>query len=133
MAQKPQKSVTKNRAKYRCLPRLEILISAVNAIDEQEDPDEGRYDFADNDYKRLCKSIHELAQMASLRRDMRDDYRKAMAGSPEEWDRFCDRVGVKLWRKWPEMDAWESGRRWPSIPVPLTINSDGLVSTPEQI
>jgi len=130
MAQKGRNVVTGNRAKNRCKPEVQELIDLVNEIDETSDKDWKELEKYNNPWdahadENFCKGIHQMAQLANLPVDVREDYVRALGGSPEEWDRFCDRVGVKLWRKWPEPP--DRGWRWPLVTYELTIDADGRI------
>jgi hypothetical protein len=127
---KKQIDVMADRAKYRCPPGLQELIDAVNEIDETSDEKweriEKRNPFQAFDEKNLCKGIHQIAQLASLPPgNMREEYAKAVTGTEEEWDRFCQRLATKLWRKWPDLYAREW--RWPLISFELVIEVDGKI------
>lgn len=129
MRKKQQIDVTQDRAQYRCPPGLKELIDVVNAINETSDEEWERIEkynpFEAFGHKDLCKGVHQIAQLANLPVDMREDYAKAVVGAPEVWDRFCKRLAAKLWRKWPDLYAREW--RWPLISFELVIDADGKI------
>jgi hypothetical protein len=141
MAQKEQICVTEGRAKYRCPPGMQELIELVNSACEAYEVIEKEYEKEhlpppkDHDLKSICKSVHELAQMAALPADIWRDYVKAVIGTVEEWEIFCRKLPAPLWRKWPEIDmrgALPFLRTWPQLTISLVIGSDYRVSAPEQ-
>jgi len=108
---------------------VEELITIVNEIDRTLDKD-----WKDLDYNNpwdahasqdFCKIVHQMAQLASLRADMREDYARVLGGSEEEWDRFCKCLPAPLWRKWHNKSDREW--RWPLATYELTINSNGKI------
>ena len=137
MAQKQQTSVTTDRAKNRCPRLLSLWIGKINHIDKMSAKSWADLEkFSPGGAQLLrgeCKAVHELAQMAALPTDWRDDYSKAVVGTTEEWDRFCrDLSGcmgfpVKLWRKWPVTIR----KQWPTMSIELTIMNDGRINSLE--
>jgi hypothetical protein len=138
MAQEQQKGVTKDRSKYRCPAALQKLIDTVNMVEASAEVlEENAFDSGDDEnlLRGLCKSVHELAQMAALPADLWRDYAKAVVGTVEEWERFCRKLPASLWRRWPEIDTREANpflRKWPRISIPLIIGPDYIVSAPER-
>jgi|SRR5262245_4541475 len=137
MAQKEQISVSEDRAKYRCPPGLQDLIDLINKIDARTPEDWKEWEKMAPGVtaaeQQWCKAVHEVAQMATLPVDWREDYRKAVVGTPEEWDRFCrDLSGclghqVELWRRWPGSNF----TRFPTITMGLAISPDGRINSPD--
>jgi hypothetical protein len=128
-SKKQQIDVTSDRAKFGCPLEVRELIRVVNKIDQTLDKDWKDLDYSNpwdaHANQEFCKIIHQMAQLARVPADMREDYARALGGSQEEWDRFCERLGVPLWRKWSN----ESDRewRWPLGTYELTINSNGKI------
>jgi hypothetical protein len=60
-----------------------------------------------------------------------------LAGTGEEWDRFCRDLStcldaqVKLWRKWPRTTPISYAGYRPEILITFTIGDDGRISTPD--
>src|SRR5262245_30541252 len=82
----------RTRAKHRCPPELEGAINLVNSI--AATPPEQVPDDVYRAFMSLCRIFHEMAQLANMPADMREDYAKAVVGTPEEWKKFQDRMGV---------------------------------------
>ncbi|HKQ90020.1 MAG TPA: hypothetical protein VJZ77_05010 [Blastocatellia bacterium] len=108
---------------------MKELIDIVNKIDRISDEDWKEFEY-NNPFdahadKNFCKGIHQMAQLANLPVNMWGDYARALGGSTEEWERFCQSLPAKLWRKWPEQHDREW--RWPLVTYELMIDADGLI------
>jgi hypothetical protein len=128
--QKDQTNLTRDRARFQPTPEVGELIALVNAIDEISDEEwqkMERYDPFDVFHRQnLCKCVHQIAQIANLPDgNMQEEYAKAVVGTEEEWERFCQRLPVKPWRKWANLHAGQW--RWPWISYELVISDDGLI------
>jgi hypothetical protein len=130
MRPKNQANLTSDRARFRPKATLRDLIALVNAIDKISDEEwreMERYDPFDVFHrKNLCKCVHQIAQLANLPDgNMQKEYAKAVVGTEEEWERFCQNLPVKPWRKWSDLHAGQW--RWPWISYELVIGAGGQI------
>jgi hypothetical protein len=75
--------------------------------------------------RNFCRTVHQMAQLAALPADMRQDYAKAIVGTAEEWDRFCKRLPAPLWRDWIDVDPQPATWSKPRVSFPMDIGDDG--------
>jgi len=83
--------------------------------------------------RNLRRTVHEMAQIASMPDEWRQDYAKAVVSDTEVWERFQTRLPAPLWREWTTTDSVTVTKpwRWPWIALTLAIGADGRIYHPE--
>src|SRR5215472_13712617 len=122
MKQKEQASLTDAER----IMGLKSIINLVNTIAEKP-PEEHGPPGVSTVIRDLCRTFHQVAQFAALSEegDVREQYKKAVVGTDEEWEKYCDWLGVKLWRGWTDIDPPPATWSKPRFSVALDITSNG--------
>jgi len=107
--------------------RLETVVNLVNRLTHETPIERLGPPAVAFHLRDFCRTFHQIAQIVSLPRgNLREEYKKAVVGTDEEWDDFCERLPAKLWRGWTDIDPSPVAWRKPRISFELDVDDDGI-------